>query len=82
MMRCGETESPMTTLSKFKAGLREEAYTLQGYTNARPAPMGVKPSTTLAHASCPPLSKEEKGKAVVGESSCGNIRHPLRCFRC
>ncbi|PKA66259.1 hypothetical protein AXF42_Ash006956 [Apostasia shenzhenica] len=110
MTQCGEAESP-TTLSRFKAGLREdiqhelylrrvatleEAYqmaqdyerfrkpliprrtdTQEGYTSSRPAPIGVKPSATPAHVSRPPLSKEERGKAVVGESSRENIGRPL-----
>ncbi|PKA55075.1 hypothetical protein AXF42_Ash003712 [Apostasia shenzhenica] len=43
--------------------------------------LGVKPSSTSAYVSRPPLSKEERDKAVVVESSCENIGCPLRCFR-
>ncbi|PKA50051.1 hypothetical protein AXF42_Ash020836 [Apostasia shenzhenica] len=45
-------------------------------------PLGVKPFVTPAYVSRPPLSKEERDKAVVVEFSCENIGHPLRCFRC
>ncbi|PKA48399.1 hypothetical protein AXF42_Ash020962 [Apostasia shenzhenica] len=44
-------------------------------------PFGVKPSVTPAYVSRPPLSKEERDKAVVVESSRENIGYPLRCFR-
>ncbi|PKA54954.1 hypothetical protein AXF42_Ash000790 [Apostasia shenzhenica] len=116
MMRCGETESPTTTLSRFRAGLREdiqrelylhrvatleEAYqmahdyerfqkpfvpqrtdTREGYTSVRPTPIGVNPSATSAPVSRLPFSKEQKGEAVIDESSRGNTGRPLRCFRC
>ncbi|PKA46657.1 hypothetical protein AXF42_Ash021273 [Apostasia shenzhenica] len=116
LMRCSKAESPSTTLSRFRAGLREdiqcelylrrvatleEAYqmaqdyerfqkplvprrtdTREGYTSVRPTPIGVKPSATSAPVNRPPFSKEEKGKAVIGESSRSNTGRPLHCFRC